>query len=79
MCFDPYKNILLCVLSDNAIHILNEEGKFLRLLMTEKDGLVNPVSLSFDNILRLWIGCEDGKVFIVDYDALYYSNKSVLA
>ena len=74
MCFDPYGNILLCVQSDNAIHILNKDGKFLRLLITEKDGLVNPVSLSFDNIRRLWIGCEDGMVFIVDYNTLYHSK-----
>ena len=74
MCFDPYGNILLCIQNENSIHLLNKDGRFLRLLMTEKDGIMNPLSLSCDNIRRLWIGCEDGKVFIVDYNTLYHSK-----
>ena len=42
----------------------------------EKWTFVNPVSLSFDNIRRLWIGCENGKIFIIDYNTLYLSNNS---
>ena len=64
VCCDQRGRIILTDFYNHAIHVLNADGQFLLYLLTARDGLVGPRSLSlYDNML--WVGCEKGVVRVV--------------
>lgn len=57
------------IISDSykLIHLLNSNGKLVRHLMTRNELTFVPYSLAIDAKKRLWIGCYDGQVYVIQY------------
>lgn len=63
VCCDTESHILVADSASHAIHILDQDGKLLRHLITKKEGLVYPFSIAiFRDVL--WIGGYYGLVKI---------------
>ena len=68
VCCDQQCRIIVADGSNSALHLLNERGELLKVLMTEKDGLDGPYSLGLCDGF-LWIGTYEGKVIVAEYKA----------
>lgn len=66
VCCDAENNILVADSASHAVHILTQDGKFIRFLLTKKEGLVYPFSVAMFREV-LWVGGYYGlvKVFKV--------------
>ena len=69
ICTDSIGHVLVADISNNRIHILDKDGKFLQYLLTKKRGLRLPFSIDIDKDDRAWITELIGKgdVKIVKY------------
>ena len=67
VCSDDQCRIIVSDVMNNALHLLNERAELLQLLMTEKDGLIQPYSLGMCDGL-LWIGTRKGKLIVAEYN-----------
>ncbi|XP_078315706.1 uncharacterized protein LOC111129754 [Crassostrea virginica] len=76
MTIDDKDNVLLVVRDDNAIHLLDKSLKFQRLILTEEDGLHSPWSVTLDSSGYLWVGCQDGKIHVFNYQYLLETERS---
>ena len=63
---DKYNNIIVGELKNDRISLLNSEGQLVKTMMTRKDGIRYPLSLSIDKYGRLWIGQQDN-IKVVNY------------
>ncbi|XP_062571304.1 tripartite motif-containing protein 2-like [Saccostrea cucullata] len=50
--------------ANDAVHLLDHTGKFVRLLLTTKDEIYGPYSVAIDSKNNLWVGCRDATVKI---------------
>ena len=66
LAIDRYGNIISADYMNNKIYLIGKEGVPTRTLMTKKDGIRYPDSLSIDNHGVLWIG-EEEDVKVVQY------------
>ncbi|XP_048756691.2 uncharacterized protein LOC125667276 [Ostrea edulis] len=68
VCCDGENNVIVADSASHVIHILNQDGNFLRHLLTKKDGLIYPFSVAMYRDV-LWIGGYYGlvKVFKVKH------------
>lgn len=64
---DSYCRIIITDFNNHCIHVLSEEGAFLKFLTTDNDGLKYPYCLSLYDDSRLWVGCKDGVIRVYDY------------
>ena len=78
VCCDNQCRIIVADKYNSALHLLNPRGELLRLLMTEKDGLVRPYSLGLSDGL-LWVGTYEGKVIVAEYKAFRYTHLLISA
>lgn len=72
VCADPDGNFLVIDSKDDTVHLLNPKGKFLRLIMTDEDGLSDIECIAIDTIGWLWIGCREGWIHFANYQ--YFKN-----
>ncbi|XP_065928448.1 uncharacterized protein [Magallana gigas] len=72
---DHCGNILVVVPNDNAVHLLDQSLTFQKLLMTEEDGLHRPTSVALDAEGYLYVGCEDGRIHVMNYQYLLNTNR----
>ena len=63
---DANDNIIIAETHNNKISLLGSDGKLIRTLLTEKDGIKLPWSLCLDKLGRLWMG-QNETVKIVTY------------
>ncbi|XP_062597040.1 uncharacterized protein LOC134258494 [Saccostrea cucullata] len=66
ICTDILGQVLVCDVSNSSVHLLDQDGQFLRLLLTEEHGLRHPTALCVDDKHNLYVGQEDSptiKVF----------------
>lgn len=56
VCNDKHGHVIVSDLANNSVHLLNEHGKFLRILLCFKEGLYRPSALSIDKSGYLWVG-----------------------
>lgn len=75
IAIDNRGNILVAVPDDNAIHLLDNSLTFQKLLMTEEDGLHRPTSVALDGERFLYVGCENGQIYVVNYQYLLNTNR----
>lgn len=61
--------------NDNAIHLLDKNLTFQKLLMTEEDDLKRPTSVALDSERYLYVGCEDGQIHVVNYQYFLNTNR----
>ena len=52
---DKEGNIVVCDINNNALHLLDINGEFQRLLLCEEDGLYWPDVVSIDNRGHVWV------------------------
>lgn len=64
---DTYCNIIITDFNNHCIHLLSDEGAFLKFLTTDTEGLKYPYCLSLYSNSRLWVGCKDGVIRVYDY------------
>nr|XP_022312161.1 tripartite motif-containing protein 3-like [Crassostrea virginica] len=62
---DTLSQIIVADYNNNCLHILDQDGQFLRCV--DDCGLENPHGLSVDNEGRLWVGCETGNIKVIQY------------
>lgn len=67
VCTDPDDNYLVIDSYDNTVHLLDQKGKFLRILMSADDGLRGIKCIEMDMFEWIWMGCNDGDVHFVNY------------
>ena len=63
---DEYDNIIIAQRVSNTISLLDSEGSLLSTILTEDDGIIDPIPLAIDHHGNLWIGQED-EVKVVKY------------
>ncbi|KAJ8321382.1 hypothetical protein KUTeg_001064 [Tegillarca granosa] len=65
---DKYGNIMIADYNNSAVHVLNQDGKFIKYLITREHGCNKPFGMDIDTSDRLWV-CNVGnkKVVIVKY------------
>ncbi|XP_052692241.1 protein wech-like [Crassostrea angulata] len=56
ICTDIVGHILVCDNESNTVHLLDQDGQFLLLLLTEEHGIHRPVSLCVDADNKLYVG-----------------------
>ena len=62
---DALSQIIVADYNNNCLHILDQNGQFLRCV--DDCGLEKPHGLSVDSEGRLWVGCETGKIKVIQY------------
>ena len=62
---DALSQIIVVDINNSCLHILNENGQFLRCV--DDCELEKPRGLSVDSRGRLWVGCKSGKIAVIDY------------
>lgn len=66
-CTDQDGNYLVIDSNDNTVHLLDQNGKFLRIVMSAEDGLRGIRSIELDMYGWIWMGCNDGAMHFVNY------------
>ncbi|XP_052677514.1 uncharacterized protein LOC128158625 [Crassostrea angulata] len=56
ICTDVLGHILVCDRISNTVHLLDQDGQFLSLLLTEQQGVKYPRSVCVDDENNLWVG-----------------------
>lgn len=64
---DRYGHVLVADYSSNSVHLLDHSGRFLRLLLTEDEGMFGPTSIAIDNDGFLWIGGGNATIKVYRY------------
>ncbi|KAJ8316040.1 hypothetical protein KUTeg_006054 [Tegillarca granosa] len=65
---DKYGNIMIADYHNSVVHVLNQDGKFIKYLITREHGCNKPIGMAIDFSDRLWV-CNTGNknVIIVRY------------
>lgn len=56
ICTDALGHILVCDFNSNAVHLLDQEGQFLSLVITEKQDIQCPLGVCVDDENNLYVG-----------------------
>ncbi|CAH1788415.1 unnamed protein product [Owenia fusiformis] len=67
LCTDTADNIIVADCSNHRVHLLGPDGKFIKYLLTESDGLLNPGAVAVDNEGQLLVGDHCGNIWVVKY------------
>eukprot|EP00105_Crassostrea_gigas_P026572 XP_011447574.1 PREDICTED: tripartite motif-containing protein 5 [Crassostrea gigas] len=67
ICTDVLCHILVCDNISNTVHLLDQDGQFLSLLLTEQQGVEYPRSVCVDDENYLWVGQLTNKVTVYKY------------
>nr|XP_022312384.1 tripartite motif-containing protein 2-like [Crassostrea virginica] len=62
---DAWSQIIVADYKNKCVHILDQNGQFLRCV--DDCEPENPHGLSVDNEGRLWVGCQSGKIKVIQY------------
>lgn len=65
ICTDDLGHLLICDGASNTVHIVDENGSFIALLINEEFGLKNPCGLCLDEENNLLVGQWDKKTISV--------------
>lgn len=61
VCVDSCGHILVADLSNDCVHLLSSNARFLRYLLTETDGVQRPSAIAVDWSDQVWVGCDREK------------------
>eukprot|EP00105_Crassostrea_gigas_P042683 XP_019926831.1 PREDICTED: uncharacterized protein LOC105337820 [Crassostrea gigas] len=68
ICTDVLGHILVCDVNSDTVHLLDRDGQFLSLLLTEQQGIQVPPSVCVDDENNLWVGqCNTNTVTMYKY------------
>eukprot|EP00105_Crassostrea_gigas_P033735 XP_011457211.1 PREDICTED: uncharacterized protein LOC105349208 [Crassostrea gigas] len=65
ICTDVLGHILVC--DSETVHLLDQDGQFLSLLLTEQQGVKHPYSVCVDDENNLWMGQLTNTVTVYKY------------
>ena len=67
VCTDSMGHVLITDDTNNKVHILDMDGNFLQYLLTEEQGLSEPISISVDSEGNAWVAESRGEVKVLKY------------
>ena len=71
MCTDQMGHVLITDYRNHRVHILDQEGRFIRYILTSQQGLYGPVSIDVDKEGYVWVGemvnSSTGRVKVARY------------
>uniref|UniRef100_K1Q861 Tripartite motif-containing protein 3 n=1 Tax=Magallana gigas TaxID=29159 RepID=K1Q861_MAGGI len=68
ICTDVLGHIMVCDFKSKTVHLLDQDGQFLSLLLTEQLGVYGPRSVCVDDENNLWVGqCNTNTVTVYKY------------
>jgi hypothetical protein len=74
ICTDSFSHILVCDGNHNTVHMIDKDGHYLTLLLTQENGIDDPLGLSYDNTTHLlWVGSSNNTVCVYRYQQRRYS------
>jgi 6-phosphogluconolactonase (cycloisomerase 2 family) len=53
ICTDALSHILVCDRNTDTVHLIDKDGNFLSLLLTQQDGINTPHSVDYDDNTHL--------------------------
>jgi hypothetical protein len=75
ICTDALSHILVCDLNAHTVQMIDKDGHFLSLLLTQQHGIYMPLGLDFDDKTHLlWVGSwKNNTVHVYRYIERQYS------
>jgi DNA-binding beta-propeller fold protein YncE len=68
ICTDALSHILVCDFRTHTVQMIDKDGHFLSLLLTEQHGIYQPYSLNYDDKTHLlWVGSFKNPVCVYRY------------
>eukprot|EP00105_Crassostrea_gigas_P033330 XP_011456668.1 PREDICTED: uncharacterized protein LOC105348797 [Crassostrea gigas] len=67
ICTDLLGHILVCDQISDTVHLLDQDGQFLSLLLTPQQGVEHPRSVCVDDENNLWVGQPTNTVTVYKY------------
>ncbi|XP_061168556.1 uncharacterized protein LOC133177604 [Saccostrea echinata] len=67
ICTDVLGHILVCDTYSNTVHLLDQDGQFLSLLLTQQQGVYTPLSVCVDNENNLYVGQYSNTLTVYKY------------
>lgn len=67
VCVDRYDNIIIADSDNHRIHLLNRDGKFVKYVVTKRDGLRYPLAVAINNEGDLVVTQLKGEVKVFKY------------
>ncbi|XP_065938505.1 E3 ubiquitin-protein ligase TRIM71-like [Magallana gigas] len=67
ICTDVLGHILVCDVISKTVHLLDQDGQFLSLLLTSQQGVHIPCSVCVDDENNLWVGDVANTVRVYKY------------
>lgn len=64
ICFDNRGNAYITDTNNHAVHVLDPNGFFVKLLLTKEDGIRKPMSVEVDESDRLWLAHSDNNILV---------------
>jgi hypothetical protein len=66
ICTDALSHILVCDFNTHTVQMIDKDGHFLSLLLTQQHGIYKPWGLNYDDKTHLlWVGSQGSKVLYV--------------
>ncbi|XP_062576877.1 uncharacterized protein LOC134238774 [Saccostrea cucullata] len=65
ICIDVFGHILVCDYHTNSVHLLDQDGQFLSLLLTHEQGIYGPYSVCADE--NLYVGQLQGTLTVFKF------------
>ena len=76
VCVDPSDNFLVIDSYDDTVHLLDSTGNFLQIILSRERGPCGIQCAVVDPTGLLWLGCEEGLVYFVDYQKCKKSTRN---
>lgn len=67
LCCDSSSNIIVSDAASHSVYILNSDGKFIQNFAAGEISPTIPCCLAIDKENKLWVGCFNGKAFVIMY------------
>ncbi|XP_062575469.1 E3 ubiquitin-protein ligase TRIM71-like [Saccostrea cucullata] len=70
IAYDKHSNVYISDARNSVIHVISQEGNFLRFVENNFERFYSPWALAVDEKNRLWIGTLNGNIYLVLLDVL---------
>ena len=67
ICTDVLGHILVCDSDSNTVHLLDQDGGFLSVILSEQQGIEDPYGVCVDDENNLYVGQLNNKVTVYKY------------
>lgn len=67
MCEDRHENVFVADKSNNSVALFTSDGHYVRDVLTSKDNLDGPKSLTIDGRGNLWVLMNEDTIVVYSY------------